>query len=68
MITVSAKALLELLDFAAPDRESDADQLDTEITLVGRTEPFTSADGEHCAAGVYAYLTEYPEEGLYGPV
>lgn len=68
MITVNAKALLELLEFAAPDHESDEEQLDSKITLIQRTEPFTSTDGEHCAAGVYAYLTEYPEEGLYGPV
>lgn len=68
MITLSGKQLLDLLDFVSPDRDFDSDQLDCEITLIDKIESFTSTDGEFHDAGVYAYLTEYPEEGIYGPI
>ncbi|QHC08937.1 hypothetical protein GRF56_16800 [Aeromonas veronii] len=66
-VTISGKGLLELVDFACPDHETDREQQETEIVLLNR-EAFTSTDGEKMPRGVYAYLAEYPEEGLYGPV
>lgn len=66
-VTVSGKGLLELVDFTCPDHETDREQQETEIVLLNR-EAFTSTDGEKMPRGVYAYLAEYPEEGLYGPV
>lgn len=68
MSTLSGKGLLELLDFVSPDREQDPDQLECEVTLFHRDSAFTSTDGEDHPAGLYAYLTEYPEEGIFGPV
>ncbi|WP_429169353.1 hypothetical protein [Aeromonas hydrophila] len=68
MSTLSGKDLLELLDFVSPDREQDPDQLECEVTLFHRDSAFTSTDGEDHPAGLYAYLTEYPEEGIFGPV
>ncbi|MGT9149796.1 ASCH/PUA domain-containing protein [Aeromonas hydrophila] len=66
-VTISGKGLLELVDFACPDHETDREQQETEIVLLNR-EAFTSTDGEKMPRGVYAYLAEYPEEGLYGPI
>ena len=66
-VTISGKGLLELVDFACPDHETDIEQQETEIVLLNR-EAFTSTDGDEMPRGVYAYLAEYPEEGLYGPV
>lgn len=68
MFTLSGKNLLELLDFISPDRDSDPDQLECELTIFHMAEKFTSTDGEDHPAGLYACLTEYPEEGLYGPI
>ncbi|MGU5889752.1 hypothetical protein [Aeromonas hydrophila] len=68
MITLSGKDLIELLDFISPDRESDPDQLGCEVTILHKAEPFVSTDGEAHPAGLYAYLTEYPDEGIYGPI
>lgn len=68
MSTLSGKDLLELLDFVSPDREQDPDQLECEVTLFHRGSAFTSTDGEVHPAGLYAYLTEYPEEGIFGPI
>lgn len=68
MSTLSGKDLLELLDFVSPDREQDPDQLECEVTLFHRASAFTSTDGEDHPAGLYAYLTEYPEEGIFGPI
>lgn len=66
-VTISGKGLLELVDFTCPDHETDLEQQETEIVLLNR-EAFISTDGEKMPSGVYAYLAEYPEEGLYGPV
>lgn len=66
-VTISGKGLLELVDFICPDHETDIEQQETEIVLLNR-EAFTSTDGEEMPSGVYAYLAEYPEEGLYGPI
>lgn len=66
-ITINGKGLLELVDFTCPDHETDLEQQETEIVLLNRG-AFTSTDGEEMPAGVYAYLAEYPEEGLHGPI
>jgi len=68
MITLSGNDLIELLDFISPDREQDSEQLESEVTIIQKREAFTSLDGEDKSAGLYAFLTEYPEEGLYGPI
>lgn len=68
MSTLSGKDLLELLDFVSPDREQDPDQLECEVTIFHRAGPFTSTDDEEHPAGLYAFLTEYPEEGIFGPI
>jgi len=67
MITLSGKDLIELLDYISPDRESEPEQLATEVSVIKMDEPFSSSSGVR-PSGVYAYLTEYPEEGLYGPL
>ncbi|VUF54090.1 hypothetical protein [Escherichia phage Fraca] len=68
MITLSGKDLMELLDYISPDRESDPEQLETEVSVIKMDKTFASSEGDIRPAGVYAYLTEYPEEGLYGPI
>lgn len=64
--TMTGKQLEELLDFLAPDRSEE--QMESSVTIIKRHDAFTSTDGEFMAAGLYAYLTEYPEEGLFGPL
>ncbi|HAT2580522.1 TPA: hypothetical protein I8273_004417 [Aeromonas hydrophila] len=68
MVTLSGTDLIELLDFISPDREQDPEQLESEVTIIQKQEAFTSTDGEDRPAGLYAFLTECPEEGLYGPI
>lgn len=66
-ITLSAADLVELADFCSPDRDTDPEQLETEIVLFYRR-AFKSTDGGDMPAGVYVHLADYPEEGLFGPV
>lgn len=66
-IILTARQLREALEFCNQDGPDDADQMDTEITLTER-EAFVSSDGEQMPAGLYCHLTEYPEEGCYGPL
>lgn len=54
-LTLSGAQLLEALDFMAPDRDRDRDQLESELT-------FRRGKG-HAGDGMYCWLTEYPEEG-----
>jgi hypothetical protein len=68
LITLSGKDLVELLDFISHDRGSDKEQLDTEVTVMSMTNTFASGEGDIRPPGVYAYLTEYPDERLYGPL
>lgn len=63
-INITAKEILELLEYAAPDREKDPEQLETQMTLWTAKEPYKDAEtGEERPAGIYAYFSEYPEEG-----
>ncbi|WP_270830665.1 hypothetical protein [Aeromonas sp. QDB03] len=66
-ITLSAADLVELADFCSPDRDTDPEQLETEIVLFYRR-AFKSTDGDDMPAGVYVHLADYQEEGLFGPV
>lgn len=66
-ITLSAADLVELADFCSPDRDTDPEQLETEIVLFYRR-AFKSTDGDDMPAGVYVHLADYPEEGVFGPV
>ncbi len=65
-ITISAATLKEMLEIAAPDKDQ-SEQLETEITLFVRDKEETSVEGDPLPAGVYFYISEYPEEGCYGP-
>jgi len=49
--------LLEALDLIAPDRANDPDQMDEEIALQMGDETC------HSGAGLYAWDSEYPEDG-----
>ncbi|RDE60969.1 hypothetical protein [Aeromonas veronii] len=68
MITLSGNDLIELLDLVSPDREQDPDQLEAKVTIINKPEAFISLDGEDMPAGLYALFTDYPEEGLHGPI
>lgn len=54
-ITLTGAQLLEALDFAAPDRETEGLQLEHEVTI-------QRGDG-HSGPGFYCWLTDEPEEG-----
>jgi hypothetical protein len=66
-ITLTARQLRDALDFANPDGPEDLAQMDTEVTIVQR-EAWVSGEGEKMLAGLYAYITDYPEEGVCGPL
>lgn len=55
LVTLTGAQLLRALDFIAPDRETDPQQLENEVSI---------SHGEgHSGTGYYAYLTDYPDEG-----
>jgi hypothetical protein len=54
-VTLTGAQLLEALDFIAPDRATDADQLEGDVTL-------QRGDG-YSGRGLYCWLSEYPDEG-----
>lgn len=68
VITLSGRGLLELLDFISPDREQDPERLEAEVSIFKMDKRFADGVGDVREPGVYAYLTEYPEEGVYGPL
>jgi hypothetical protein len=63
LVTMNGKQLKDLLDYAWPDKD-DADQADSELTLIAHDTPFKSTEGDDMPAGLYCYCTEYPEEGI----
>jgi hypothetical protein len=67
MITLDAAQLKEALEFINPDGDSIPEQLETELTFI-KKDKFLSSDGEECKPGIYCFLTEYPDEGLHGPL
>lgn len=56
-VTLTAQQLLEALDFVAPDRDADPEQLECELTI-------QYGDG-HAGRGHYCWLTDYPGEGSH---
>jgi hypothetical protein len=66
-LTLTAKQLREALVFVNPDGVDDANQAETEVTITRRM-AFTSTDGDDMPAGLYVHLTEYPDEGVFGPL
>lgn len=54
-MVLTGQQVKDLLEFVAPD--GDADQLETEVTI-----GFFGAEA-HSGPGLYAWITEYPEEG-----
>lgn len=66
-MTLSAKQLREALELCAPD-DGDLDQLETEVTFFFREKDEISDEGEPMPRGWYCYLSEYPEDGCYGPL
>jgi len=65
-VTLTAGALREALELAAPDL-SDPDQRASEVTIEWMPAR-RSTEGEHMPAGYYVYHAEYPEEGVMGPL
>ena len=63
-ITITARQLQEALQFAAGIEpvEIDPDESETEICIEELPEG-TFINGEPRAAGLYCWLSEYPEEG-----
>ena len=66
-ITLTPKQLRCALEFMNPDGPEATDQQDSDYTIEWMPER-TAADGEPMAAGYYVYATEYPGEGVYGPL
>lgn len=67
LLKLKAVEILDMLEYVAPDREKDLEQLDSDISIFHKEEPFCNDRGEEMAAGTYMFLTDYPEEGMYGP-
>lgn len=67
--TLTALQLRDALEFINPD-ENDEDQLESEITFKYCEEGKTPKgdDNLHLPEGWYCWITEYPEEGCYGPL
>jgi hypothetical protein len=59
MMTLTKKQILEAIEICEDD--------ETELTFVSK-EAFIDDDGGANPAGIYCYLTEYREEGFYGPL
>lgn len=56
-VTLSGAQLLEALHFIAPDHETDAEQLESEVTI-------QYGDG-HSGKALYCWCADYPEEGAF---
>ncbi|MDE4918326.1 hypothetical protein [Cupriavidus metallidurans] len=67
VLCVSAKELLDVLELAAPDVmpeiDRDHEQMDTEM-CIGRLSGSIDDDGNDSGPGLFAWYTEYPEEGV----
>lgn len=63
-VRLTAQALREAADFVSCGEDDDHER---EVGIVWR-DAFTSSDGDAMPAGFYCYDTEYPEEGLHGPL
>lgn len=67
LLKLKAVEILDMLEYVAPDRETDPDQLETDLSIFQKQEPFFNNSNEEMAAGTYMFLTDYQEEGMYGP-
>jgi hypothetical protein len=56
-LVLTGAQLLEALDFIAPDRATDAEQLESEVAI-------EYGDG-HAGKAMYCWCAEYPEEGSW---
>lgn len=56
-IVLTGHQLLEALDYTAPDRDTDPDQMDSELTIA------LGDETSHSGPGPYAWSTDYPDEG-----
>lgn len=63
-ITLTGAQIRNLLELVNPDGDDDEDQLETEATIQWMPER-VSEEGGPMAAGYYAWITEYPEEGVF---
>lgn len=63
-LTLTAQQLREALVFANPD---GTDEAETEVTITHRM-AFKSTDGDEMSEGLYVHFTEYPDEGVFGPL
>lgn len=67
VVCISAKELLDVLELAAPDVmpeiDRDHEQMDTEM-CIGRLTGSLDDDGADTGPGLFAWYTEYPEEGV----
>lgn len=64
-IQMTGNQIKQALSVVAPDL--DEDQLESELTILYKPH-WVNEDGEDMEAGLYALFTEYPEEGLFGPL
>jgi hypothetical protein len=62
VFTLNARQLRSALDFIAPDFDADEDQRDAEISMQMMPDRMPLED-EPMPAGLYAWCTDYPEEG-----
>ena len=72
-MVMNAHLLREALEFSNPDGNKDPDQMNTEVTFRELSEEeaqklVSMDEGPVHPAGVYCWLTEYPEEGALGPL
>lgn len=67
VVCISARELLDVLELAAPDVmpeiDRDHEQMDTEM-CIGRLSGSIDDDGGDSGPGLFAWYTEYPEEGV----
>ncbi|MGC3964083.1 MAG: hypothetical protein QM803_12350 [Rhodocyclaceae bacterium] len=66
-ITLTARQLHELLAFINPDGRDDEAQMDTLVTIEYMPER-RGVDDDLLDAGYYAFATDNPDDGLYGPI
>jgi hypothetical protein len=65
---MNVKQLRDALDYINPDGTENEEQQEEELTFLIKKDNFISEEGEKMNKGIYCFLTEYPEEGIYGPL
>lgn len=64
ILYMTAGQLREVLEHADPD----GDDSEAEISLMETDAEMTAVNGDVLPPGLYMWFTEYPEEGMYGPI